>query len=429
VAAGARLIQRDGTLSVYRGETGLTKRIVIAGAGHAAGQVITTLRQQKFGGHITLIGEEPYLPYQRPPLSKKFLAGDMPAERLFVKPPSFYEDPAIEVMLGTAVTSIDRHKKQVTTDKEDMVSYDTLVLSLGSRVRRLPVAGTELAGVHYLRSIADVEAIRKSLKADTSLVVIGAGYIGLEVAAVARTLGASVTVVEMADRVMSRVVSAEISDFYQIEHTNHGVKLKLSTSVTGIRGKKRVKAVETGNGDSIPANMVVIGVGIVPNIELARDAGLQVDDGIVVDDHCRTSDPDIFAVGDCTTHPNDIYERQLRLESVHNALEQAKVAANNICGKDTSYCDVPWFWSDQYDLKLQIAGLSAGYDDVVIRGNPAERSFSCLYLGNGRLIAVDAVNSPRDFVQSKALIASRAAVPVEKLADPDIALKDLVPAT
>jgi len=405
----------------------LTKRIVIAGAGHAAGQVITSLRQKKFGGQVTLIGEEPYLPYQRPPLSKKFLAGDMAPERLFVKPPSFYEDPSIDVMLGRAVTEIDRQQKEVSTDQGETISYDTLILALGSRVRRLPVAGADLPGVHYLRGIADVEAIRESLKADTSLVVVGAGYIGLEVAAVARTLGANVTVVEMADRVMSRVVSPEISDFYQIEHTNHGVKLKLSTTVTAILGKKRVKAVETGNGDSIPADLVIIGVGIVPNTELASDAGLPVDDGIVVDDHCRTSDPDIYAVGDCTRHPNDIYGRQLRLESVQNALEQAKVAADNICGKDTSYCEVPWFWSDQYDLKLQIAGLSTDYDDVVIRGNPAGRSFSCLYLGNGRLIAVDAVNSPRDFLQSKALIGSRAIVPIEKLADPDTALKDLVP--
>jgi 3-phenylpropionate/trans-cinnamate dioxygenase ferredoxin reductase component len=405
----------------------LTKRIVIAGAGHAAGQVITSLRQKKFGGQVTLIGEEPYLPYQRPPLSKKFLAGDMAPERLFVKPPSFYEDPSIDVMLGRAVTGIDRQQKEVSTDQGETISYDTLILALGSRVRRLPVAGADLPGVHYLRGIADVEAIRESLKADTSLVVVGAGYIGLEVAAVARTLGANVTVVEMADRVMSRVVSPEISDFYQIEHTNHGVKLKLSTTVTAILGKKRVKAVETGNGDSIPADLVIIGVGIVPNTELASDAGLPVDDGIVVDDHCRTSDPDIYAVGDCTRHPNDIYGRQLRLESVQNALEQAKVAADNICGKDTSYCEVPWFWSDQYDLKLQIAGLSTDYDDVVIRGNPAGRSFSCLYLVNGRLIAVDAVNSPRDFLQSKALIGSRAIVPIEKLADPDTALKDLVP--
>jgi 3-phenylpropionate/trans-cinnamate dioxygenase ferredoxin reductase subunit len=220
-------------------------------------------------------------------------------------------------------------------------------------------------------------------------------------------------------------VSAEVSDYYQIEHTNHGVKLRLSTNVAAIGGKKRVKFVVTADDEEIPADLVVIGVGILPNTELANAAGLEVDNGIVVDDHCSTSDPDIYAAGDCTVHPNAIYDRMLRLESVHNALEQAKTAAANICGKDTSYCDVPWFWSDQYDLKLQIAGLSEGYDDVVIRGNPAERSFSCLYFSEGRLIATDAINAPRDFVQSKQLIADRAAIDMERIADTAIALKDL----
>jgi 3-phenylpropionate/trans-cinnamate dioxygenase ferredoxin reductase subunit len=230
----------------------------------------------------------------------------------------------------------------------------------------------------------------------------------------------------MADRVMSRVVSPEISDFYQIEHTNHGVKFRLSTGVTALNGKKRVKSVTTSEGEDVPADIVVIGIGIQPNTELATDAGLDVDDGIVVDDHCQTSDPDIYAVGDCTVHPNAIYGRQLRLESVHNALEQAKTAAANLCGKDTVYSEVPWFWSDQYDLKLQIAGLSEGYDDVVIRGNPVERSFSCLYLREGRLIAVDAINAPRDFVQSKQLIANQVEVGTDKLADSNVALKDLL---
>jgi 3-phenylpropionate/trans-cinnamate dioxygenase ferredoxin reductase subunit len=279
--------------------------------------------------------------------------------------------------------------------------------------------------VHYLRSIADVEAIRAELDVGRRLVVIGAGYIGLEVAAVARKLGLDVTVLEMADRVMSRVVSPEISDFYQIEHTNQGVKLRLSTDVVALHGKKRVKRVETGNGERIPADFVIVGVGILPNTELAEQAGLDVDDGIVVDDRCQTSDPDIYAVGDCTSHPNTIYERRLRLESVHNAIEQAKTAANNLCGVDTRYSQVPWFWSDQYDLKLQIAGLSAGYDDVVIRGNPADRSFACLYLSGGHLIAVDAVNAPRDFVQSKSLIAARAVIAADELADTSKQLKDL----
>jgi len=403
----------------------LTTRIVIAGAGHAAGQVVATLRQQKFKGKIVLIGDEPYLPYQRPPLSKKFLAGEMPAARLLLKPASFYEHPQLELHLDTTVASIDRTAGSLAIEGGDVIAYDKLVLALGSRARPLGVEGGDLRNVHYLRGIADVEAIRAELQPGRRLVIVGGGYIGLEVAAVACKLGLDVTVVEMADRVMSRVVSPEISDFYQIEHTNQGVKFRLSKRVKALRGKKRVKQVVLDDDEEIRADLVIIGAGILPNTELAREAGLDVDDGIVVDDRCQTSDPDIYAVGDCTSHPNDIYGRRLRLESVHNALEQAKTAANNICGKETHYCEVPWFWSDQFDLKLQIAGLSDGYDDIVIRGNPAERSFACLYLRKGRLIAVDAVNAPRDFMQSKALIAARVRIPSQQLADPGNSLQEL----
>jgi len=400
-------------------------RTVIAGAGHAAGQVVATLRQQQYAGSIVLIGDEQYLPYQRPPLSKKFLAGEMPAERLYFKPESFYDVPEIELRLQTTIGAIDRDARQVTLDGGDNIPYDKLVLALGARVRELPVAGGDLAGVHYVRNIADVQGIREDLESSRHLVIVGAGYIGLEVAAVTRTLGLDVTVVEMADRVMSRVVSPEISDFYQIEHANQGVKLRLGTGVTALHGKRRVKGVETDDGEIIPADLVVVGIGILPNTELASAAGLAVDDGIIVDDGCRTSDTNIYAVGDCTRHPNSIYGRSLRLESVHNALEQAKTAASNICGADNQYAQVPWFWSDQYDLKLQIAGLSQGYDDVVIRGNPAERSFSCVYLKDSRVIAVDAVNAPRDFMQSKTLIADGSVFEADRLADPNESLKDL----
>jgi len=403
----------------------MTDNIVIAGAGHAAGQAVVSLRQLKFAGKIVLVGDEPWLPYQRPPLSKKFLAGDMSAERLFVKPPGFYDDPQIELRLETTIAAIDREAKQLRLADGDSIAFDKLILALGSRAKKLAIPGAELKGVHYLRSIADVEAIRTSFESRRRLVVIGAGYIGLEVAAVARQRGLDVTVVEMAERVMSRVVSPEISDFYQIEHTDQGVAFRLGTGVAELQGKRRVKAVVTSSGEEIPTAFVVAGIGIEPNTELAADAGLDVDDGIVVDEHCRSSDPDIYAVGDCTRHPNSIYGRKLRLESVHNALEQAKTAASNICGKDTRYSQVPWFWSDQYDLKLQIAGMSEGYDEVIIRGNPAEKSFACLYLKEHRLIAVDAVNAPREFVQSKPLIADHALMDVEKLADSEIALKDL----
>ncbi len=407
-------------------ESRVTERTVIAGAGHAAGQVVATLKQQKYAGHIVLVGDENYLPYQRPPLSKKFLAGALPAERLHFKPASFYDDPRIKVRLQTTITSIDRDSKSVHTEGGKRISYDKLVLALGSRARRLTVEGADLAGVHYLRSIADVDGIRSEFNHARRAVIIGAGYIGLEVAAVMQQQGLDVTVVEMADRVMSRVVSPEISDFYQIEHANQGVKLRLSTGVSALRGDKRIVSVETVDGEQIPADFVVIGIGIVANTELAASAGLTVDNGIVVDDRCQTSDPAVYAVGDCTAHPNAIYDRQIRLESVHNALEQAKTAAANICGKKTHYAQVPWFWSDQYDLKLQIAGLSEGYDEIVIRGNPADRSFACLYLKNGQLIATDAVNSPREFVQSKDLIASHAKIDSARLANTKIPLRDAV---
>ncbi len=403
----------------------MNETVVIAGAGHAAGQLVVSLRQNKYAGRIVLVGDEPYLPYQRPPLSKKFLAGAMDADRLLVKPAGFYEETGVELRLDTSIAAIDRNKKCLRSSDDDEIPYDKLVLGLGSRARKLPVEGAKLQGVHYLRSIADVAGIREDFQSGRRLVVIGAGYIGLEVAAVAQQAGLVVTVIEMADRVMSRVVSPEISDFYQIEHTNQGVRFRLSTSVSALKGKKRVKSVTTSDDEEIPADLVVIGVGILPNTELATAAGLDVENGIVVDDHCRTGDPDIYAMGDCTSHPNAIYDRRLRLESVHNALEQAKTTAANICGKDASYCQVPWFWSDQYDLKLQIAGLSEGYDGVAVRGNPAERSFSCLYLMENRLIAVDAINAPRDFVQSKQLIADRNEIDHGLLDDATVALKDL----
>lgn len=403
----------------------MTDSVVIAGAGHGAGQVVASLKQQKYAGRIVLIGDEPYLPYQRPPLSKRYLAGELSAERLHFKPASFYEDPQIEVRLNTRIDAIDRDAHQVRTNEGEAIAYDKLILAIGSRVRRVSVPGSDLPGVHYLRSIDDVEAIRDGIASSKRLVIIGAGYIGLEVAAVCRTLGLDVTVVEMEDRVMSRVVSANVSDFFQLEHTNQGVKLMLSTGLEAFAGKRRLKLVITDTGQTIRTDMVIVGVGIVPNTELAADAGLAVDNGIVVDDQCQTSDSDVYAIGDCTSHPNSIFAQRLRLESVHNALEQAKTAASNICGVESHYSQVPWFWSDQYELKLQIAGLSLGYDQVVLRGDPSSKSFACLYLKDGVLIAIDAINAARDFVHSKALIAKRAVVDAERLADADVALKDL----
>jgi 3-phenylpropionate/trans-cinnamate dioxygenase ferredoxin reductase subunit len=403
----------------------VAQKVVIAGAGHAAGQVLATLRQKQFDGDIVLVGAESWLPYQRPPLSKKYLAGELPAERLHFRPPDFYDDPAVEVRLNTEIVAIHCADHNIETASGGRVDYDKLILALGSRPRPLNVEGSNLDGVHYLRTIDDVDRIRSDLDVAADVVIVGAGYIGLEVAAVTRQLGRNVTVLEMADRVMSRVVSPAVSDFYQAQHAQHGVELLLSTGLEALVGNDKVRAVKTSDGRTIPADTVVVGVGIVPNTELAAMAGLDVDNGVVVDDHCQTSDADIFAIGDCTSHPNSIYGRRLRLESVHNALEQAKTAAANICGEDTAYSQVPWFWSDQYDLKLQIAGISEGYDDVVVRGDPQAASFSCLYLRDDRLIACDAINAPRDFIQSKALIAERMTIDPRRLVDSGTQLKDL----
>jgi 3-phenylpropionate/trans-cinnamate dioxygenase ferredoxin reductase subunit len=399
--------------------------IVIAGAGHAAGQAVASLKQHRFGGRIILIGDEPYLPYQRPPLSKKFLAGNMSAERLFFKPPSFYDDPDIDLHLGTRLEGIERASKKLVTADGSRFSYDKLILALGARARKVRVSGSQLGGIHYLRGIDDVERLKAEIAPGKRIVIVGAGYIGLEVAAVCRQLELIVTVIEMADRVMNRVVSEPVSDFYEHLHRERGVDLRLNTSLAGFKGEGTIEAVATDHGVDIEADVALVGIGIVPNVEIAAQAGLDVNNGIVVDDRCRTSDADIYAIGDCTLHPNSIYGRSVRLESVHNALEQAKTAAANACGIDCRYSQVPWFWSDQYEVKLQIAGLSAGYDHTVLRGDPDAASFACFYLRDGRLIATDAINSPREFMQSKGLIARRAEVTADRLADARVPLKDL----
>lgn len=386
---------------------------------------MASLVQKRFDGNIVLVGDEAWLPYQRPPLSKKYLAGELPAERLYFKPADFYAIRAVEVRLETRITAVDRERQLVTTATAERIAYDALVIATGSRARHIRVPGSDKQGLHYLRGIDDVARIREDLAHARNVVIVGAGYIGLEVAAVIRQLGHDVCVVEMADRVMSRVVSPVVSEFFRAEHEARGVRFLLSTELEAFEGDRRINAVRTNTGHSVPADLVIAGIGIVPNTELAASAGLDVDNGIVVDAQCRTADPHIYAVGDCTSHPNSVYGRRIRLESVHNAIEQAKTAAANICGDHAEYSQVPWFWSDQYDLKLQIAGLAEGYDDVVIRGEPATRSFSCLYLRDGALIACDAINAPRDFVQSKALIGAKQKIARDRLADTSVQLKDL----
>src|SRR5215471_7189018 len=349
-------------------------KILIIGAGQAAAQAVASLRAEGYSGAITLVGDEPFPPYQRPPLSKAYLAGDFARERLFLKPDSFYSESNCELKLGTAATRIERASKRVVLADGTALSYDKLLLATGARVRTLPIEGATLKGVHYLRGIADVDALRPDLKPGVRLAVVGGGYIGLEVAAVAVKRGAEVTVVEVADRVMARAVSPPVSAFYEDYHRKAGVKFLLKASAQSFAGSTALEAVVSSAG-MVPADVALVGVGIVPNVELARDAGLACDNGIVVDENAVTSDPDIFAAGDCTNHPGFAGGR-VRLESVQNAIDQARHAALAMVGRPAPYREVPWFWSDQYDLKMQIAGLARQDDTTVVRGDPKGRKFA-----------------------------------------------------
>lgn len=404
-------------------------QIVIVGAGQAADQAVHTLRRKGFTGKLAVVGDEPCLPYQRPPLSKKFLAGALDKERLILRPQHFYTEHSVDTHLGRRVEEISRDARRIRLDDGKVLPYDALLLATGSRPRALMVPGADLPGVHTLRTIADVERIRADLANGKRMVIIGGGYIGLEVAATARELGLDVTVLEMADRVMNRVTCKEISSFYETEHARHGVRIVTNSRVKALAGDSRtgrVKAVLTDDGAEHPADVVIVGVGVVAADELAVAADIQCANGIVVNEYCQTSDPAIYAAGDCANHPNLHYDRRLRLESVDNAFEQAANAAHNLLGSPTVHDKVPWFWSDQYDLKMIIVGLCQGYDTVIVRGSPAARSFCVCYLRNGELIAVDSVNSPKDQMAARKLIAAHAHPNLDKLANPGIPLKDAV---
>ncbi|MCU0977029.1 MAG: FAD-dependent oxidoreductase [Steroidobacteraceae bacterium] len=398
--------------------------VVIVGASHAAAQAVDSLRREGFSGRLVLVGDEPELPYQRPPLSKKYLAGEFDPARLWIRPASFYEQQRCEVRLGRRAVAIDRERQSLALDDGSVLPYDALLLATGGRVRPATVPGAQLAGIHYLRTRADVDGIRADLAPGRRAVIVGAGYIGLECAASCAKLGLSVTVLEMAPRVMSRVVAPEMSAFYQAEHASHGVDLRLNTTVAAFEGGPRVSGVVCSDGSRFPADLVIVGIGIVPNVELAAEAGIACDNGIAVDEFCRTSDPKVYAIGDCCSHPSPHYRRRIRLESVDNAFEQAKTAAANICGREVRHDKIPWFWSDQYDHKLQIVGLSQDYDRVVLRGDPATRSFSCCYLKGRELVALDAVNQPRDFMVAKKVIAERVPLDLGRLGDPAVSLKE-----
>jgi 3-phenylpropionate/trans-cinnamate dioxygenase ferredoxin reductase component len=398
--------------------------MVIIGGGQAAGQAIASLRQEGFEGKILMIGEEPVLPYGRPPLSKQYLAGTIPPEKLSVRPEKFYQDRNVELRLDETVTGIDPTQQTVSIQNET-IGYDKLLIATGSTPRRLNIEGSDLAGIHYLRTQADVDAIRQDMNDAKKLCIVGGGYIGLEVASVAVTAGLSVDVLEMEERILQRVTTPFMSDFYHALHTGSGVNIHTSTGCAGFRGSGgRITHVLCGDKE-IEADMVIVGIGIIPNTQLADEAGLDVDNGIVVDEQCRTSDPNIYAAGDCTNHPNPILGRRLRLESVPNAMDQARTAAANMLGIEKSYAAVPWFWSDQYDLKLQMLGFSGDADASVLRGDPSTRQFAQFYLSAGKVVAVDAVNSPKEFMVAKQLFGL--AVDTDALSDPTVDLKSLVP--
>ncbi len=405
----------------------LDGRCVVVGASHAGAQVATRLRKLGWQGSIKLIGDEQYLPYHRPPLSKDYLKGAKAKDGIILHAEVAYAKSDVDLMLGHHVERIDRNKKTVELQTGEQIGYDKLVLAVGSRPRELPLPGVELGGVHYLRDVDDVDRIRATASQGGRAVIIGGGYIGLETAASLRHLGMEVTVIEALDRVLQRVTCEPVSRFFTRIHREEGVDIRVQTQVKAIHGDNAVTSVEIVSGEMIETSLVVIGIGIVPNTRLAEDAGLAINNGIDVNPFAQTSDPDIYAVGDCASSIHPRYERQLRLESVQNANDQALVAAKSLCGQPVAYDAVPWFWSDQYDLKLQIAGLAEGADEVIVRGDPdAGRSLSILHLKSGSLLSVDAINRPRDFVFGKKLILEGAVLNIAKLADDNVALNEAV---
>jgi 3-phenylpropionate/trans-cinnamate dioxygenase ferredoxin reductase subunit len=411
-------------------QLGATSTVVIIGGGQAGGEAATLLRQNRFEGRIVLIGEEDYLPYMRPPLSKAYLAREITKEALIYKAATAYEKAQVEMRLGKRVEEVDRQAKRLLLNDGAALGYDKLIIATGGRARELPVPGATLRNILYLRTIADVEALQPLMQSGRRLVIVGGGYVGLEVAAVAVKRGLAVTVLESAPRVLARVTAPAVSEFYERIHREAGVDILTGETVSGFLADGEEGAaglVQCTNGQTFPADFVLIGIGLVPNTGLAEKAGLDVDDGIVVDAESRTSDPDIYAIGDCAMHAHHGFlRRKIRLESVPNALEQARAAAASIMGRPIPEATAPWFWSDQYDLKLQMVGLSDGYDELVIRGKTEASSFTAFYLKEGRVIAADSVNRPGDFMAAKRLAGERIEIAPASLADESVPLKTLL---
>ena len=401
--------------------------IVIVGAGHGGTQAAIVLRQRGFAGSIALIGDEVELPYERPPLSKEYLAGEKPFGRILIRPESFWGERAITLLLGQRVIAVEPEAHRVALSDGTAIGYRTLIWATGGRPRRLSCAGHDLKGVHVVRARADVDTILDELDGSSRVAVIGGVYIGLEVAAVLNKLGKSVVLIEAQPRVLSRVAGESLSRFYEAEHRARGVDLRTSAVVECIEERRgRVCGVRLADGAVLPADLVIVGVGIVPEAAPLLAAGAAGGNGADVDAFCRTSLADIYAIGDCAAHESRYaYGARIRLESVQNAHDQATVVANALTGQAEVYDAIPWFWSNQYDLRLQTVGLSVGHDDIVVRGRPETRSFSIIYRHQGRVIALDCVNAPKDFVQGRSLLRSSRLVGTEALADINVPLKAL----
>ena len=400
--------------------------IVVIGAGQAGGWAAKTLRDDGYAGTVTVIGEEPYPPYERPPLSKEVLLGEKPAESSYLWPDGSFGEWGVELRTGVEATAIDRVAKTVALGGGGALAYDKLLIATGGRVRRLPIPGAELDGVHYLRGIDDSAAIRADLGEGARLVVIGGGWIGLEVAAAARTLGAEVAVLESFDRLCARALTPDMSAYLLDVHRGRGVDVRLGATIEAVTGGDRVSGVRLAGGETLPATAVVIGIGILPNVELAEAAGLEVDNGVRVDASCRTSDPHIFAAGDVTNHPNDLLGRNIRLESWENAQNQGIAAGRAMLGGDTPYREIPWFWSDQYDVNIQLVGLPEDFDETVIRGEREAGQFVEFYMKGGRIDGAAAINNPRDIRFAKRLMQAGKIVDPAALADPAVKLQALL---
>jgi 3-phenylpropionate/trans-cinnamate dioxygenase ferredoxin reductase subunit len=405
--------------------------VLIVGAGHAGAQAGISLRQLGFEGSVAMIGDEHYPPYERPPLSKEYFAGDKSFDRILIRPASFWEERKIDMLLGLRVKSVDPEGKFVTAGGRDIadreIGYGKLIWCTGGSPRMLTCNGADASNVHGVRRRDDVDAMMAKLDQINHVTVIGGGYIGLEAAAVLSKFGKKVVLLEALDRVLARVAGEELSRFYEAEHRAHGVDLRTSARMDCIEVKDgKATAVLMADGERIETDMVIVGIGIIPETGPLISAGAVGGNGVDVDEYCRTSLPDIYAVGDCAAHANDFARgAQIRLESVQNANDQAKVAVAHILGKEEAYHAVPWFWSNQYDLKLQTVGLSTGHDQTILRGDPATRSFSVLYLKGGKLIALDCVNMVKDYVQGRAHVLSGAVLDQAELADASVPLKEV----